>query len=204
VRNFDRARPRDLANAIDVGTGTNLYPAMTMLPFASRVTLFERSHSNRQWLIDALNEPQGSWDEFWKAVAADRPMYQLIRKPLEVLAMRAWVTKGNVFALADNQYDLGTMFFVAESITTRDDEFHRATLNFVGSLKPGAPFAAAFMCRSEGYFVGSTFFPAYSIDVADVEMCLADIARISQIEKVASEDLRTGYSGMIVATGWKR
>jgi len=205
VHCFDRDRPRNLANAIDVGSGTNLYPAMTMLPFASRVTLFERSPANRQWLIDALNEPQGSWDEFWKAVAAGRPTYQRIRKPLEVLAMRAWVTKGNVFALgADDKYDLGTMFFVAESITTRDDEFRRATLNFVDSLKPGSPFAAAFMCRSEGYFVGSTFFPAHSIDVTDVEMCLADIARMSQIEKVASEDLRAGYSGMIVATGWKR
>jgi len=204
VHCFDRSQPGNLAKAIDVGSGTNLYPALTMLPFASRVTLFERSPSNRQWLIDAVNEPQGSWNEFWKAIAADRPTYQRIRDPLDVLAGRAWVTKGNVFALEPNQFDLGTMFFVAESITTRDDEFRRATQNFVGSLVPGAPFAAAFMRRSGGYFVGSTFFPAYSIDTVDVESCLPPIARMSQIKRVDSDDLRDGYSGMIVATGWKR
>lgn len=201
---FDRNQPRALAKAIDVGSGTNLYPALTMLPFVSRVTLFERSPSNRQWLIDALNEPQGSWSEFWKAIAAERPTYQRIRDPLDVLAGLAWVKKGNVFALEPGQFGLGTMFFVAESITTRDDEFQRATENFVGSLVPGAPFAAAFMRRSQGYFVGSTFFPARSIDVEDVETCLAPIARISQINSVESNGLRDGYSGMIVATGWKR
>ncbi|HEX5203969.1 SCO2525 family SAM-dependent methyltransferase [Paractinoplanes rhizophilus] len=205
---FDRAQPRALANAIDVGSGTNLYPALTMLPFAARVTLFERSHTNRQWLIDALVKPQSSWrDEFWPAISDGRPAYQRIKDPMDVLAGLAWVTKGNVFALRSGQsgaYDLGTMFFVAESITTRDDEFERATLNFIDSLKPGSPFAAAFMCRSEGYYVGSTFFPAYSIDDTDVKSCLESVARISQIERVDSDDLRDGYSGMIVATGWKR
>ncbi|MFI5890381.1 SCO2525 family SAM-dependent methyltransferase [Actinoplanes sp. NPDC051513] len=205
VHCFDRSQPRALAKAIDVGSGTNLYPALAMMPFSSRVTLFERSHTNRQWLIDALVKPQPTWrDEFWSAIAQNRPMYQKIKDPLDVLAGRAWVTKGNVFALQPEQYDLGTMFFVAESITTRDDEFRRATLNFVDSLKPGSPFAAAFMCRSEGYFVGSTFFPACSIDDADVERCLAPVARISQIKRVDSDDLRDGYSGMIIATGWKR
>ena len=201
---FDRRQPRSLANAIDVGSGTNLYPALAMLPFASRVTLFERSPSNRQWLIDTLSRPQPSWAEFWDVLAADRPIYQLIRSPLDVLAERARVTKGNVFALEAGNYHLGTMFFVAESITTRDDEFRRATQNFIGSLAPGAPFAAAFMCRSDGYFVGSTFFPACSIEIADVESCLAPITRLRQIVSIPSNDLRDGYSGMIVATGWKK
>jgi hypothetical protein len=210
VHCFDRgqpgkSQPRKLANAIDVVSGTNLYPALTMLPFASKLTLFERSHSNRQWLIDALVKPQSSWrDEFWDAIATDRPTYQTIKDPLDVLAGRAWVTKGNVFALGPDRYDLGTMFFVAESITTRYDEFCRATEHFVDSLVPGAPFAAAFMCRSKGYFVGTTFFPACSIDDADVERCLAPVARMSQIKRIDSDDLRDGYSGMIVATGWKR
>jgi len=210
VHCFDRAlpgksQPRPLANAIDVGSGTNLYPALSMLPFVSRVTLFERSHSNREWLREALARPQLSWkDEFWRAIAGNRPAYQPIKNPLDVLAGRADVIRGNVFALDPDQYDLGTMFFVAESITTRDDEFRRATEHFVDSLVPGAPFAAAFMCRSEGYVVGSTFFPACSIDMADVGACLAPIARINHVTNVDSRGLRDGYSGMIVATGWKK
>jgi len=204
VHCFDRSQPRELCHAIDVGSGTNLYPALTMLPFASRVTFFERSPSNRQWLVDALSAPQDSWNEFWKAIVATRPAYQRIRDPLDVLAGLAWVTKGNVFALEPDQYDLGTMFFVAESITTRDDEFRRATQNFVGSLMPGAPFAATFMRRSLGYYVGDTLFPACSIVEDDVRACLAPVARIRDIETVESHELRDGYAGMIVATGWKR
>jgi hypothetical protein len=205
VHCFDRTQPRQLATAIDVGSGTNLYPALTMLPFSSSVTLFERSYSNREWLTDALAKPQSSWrDEFWTAITAGRPIYQPIKDPLDVLAGRAEVAKGNVFTLDPDQYELGTMFFVAESITTRIEEFRRATLNFVDSLKTGSPFAAAFMRRSEGYFVGTTFFPACSIDTEDVRTCLAPVARMRQIKKVRSHGLRNGYSGMIVATGWKR
>ena len=205
VHCFDRGQPRRMASAIDVGSGTNLYPALTMLPFSSSVTLFERSHSNRQWLGDALVKPQRSWrNEFWGAISFGRPTYQTIKDPLDVLAGRADVTKGNLFALEPGQYDIGTMFFVAESITTHIDEFQRATQRFIDSLVPGAPFAAAFMRRSRGYFVGSTFFPACSIDVADIEICLAPIARLNQIGRIESDDLRDGYSGMIVATGWKK
>ena len=51
------------------------------------------------------------------------------------------------------------MFFVAESITEDPAEFHAALARFVGALKPGAPFAAAFMAGSDGYPVAGTRFP---------------------------------------------
>jgi hypothetical protein len=206
VHCFDRsAPPKRLAKAIDVGTGTNLYPALTMLPYSSSVTLFERSFPNRQWLTDQLARPHSTWqEEFWPVIAADRGVCLDIRNPLGLLHDRAEVTKGNLFELKPDQYDLGTMFFVAESITTRDDEFRRAIQLFVGSLMPGAPFAATFMRRSQGYYVGDTLFPACSIVEDDVRACLAPVARIRDIETVESHGLRDGYSGMIVATGWKR
>jgi hypothetical protein len=176
-----------------------------MLPFSSQVTLFERSHSNREWLSGALTRPQASWrEEFWPAIAAGRPMYQPIRDPLDVLAGRAEVVRGNVFELEPDQFDVGTMFFVAESITTQADEFRRAMQRFVESLVPGGPFAAAFMRGSQGYLVGTTYFPAYPIDVEDVESALAPLARIGRIARIESHGLRDGYSGMIVATGWKK
>lgn len=203
---FDRGTPpKRLASAIDVGSGTNLYPALAMLPFSSSVTLFERSFPNRQWLMDELRRPSASWrDEFWPTIAENRATYNGIKDPLALLADRAEVVRGNVFELRPGRYGLGTMFFVAESITTRDDEFRRATQHFVDSLLPGAPFAAAFMCRSRGYLVGSTYFPACSINLDDVRACLASVARTRDIETVGSHDLRDGYQGMIVATGWKK
>ncbi|MFD0522782.1 SCO2525 family SAM-dependent methyltransferase [Paractinoplanes durhamensis] len=193
-----------IGHAIDVGSGTNFYPALAMLPYSFRVTLFERAYSNREWLSHSLEQPQSSWSDFWAEIASGRRHYDRITRPLELLADRAEVTKGNVFDLRPNRYNLGTMFFVAESITTRDDEFRRATRLFVDSLVSGAPFAAAFMRNSSGYFVGNKRFPACSVSEEDIREALDPVARRLEIQTVASDDLRDGYCGMMVATGRKK
>jgi NNMT/PNMT/TEMT family protein len=208
---FEENVPRtSIGHAIDVGSGANLYPALTMLPYSGRITLYERAHTNRAWLSRSLENPQHSWSQFWQKIARGRHRYDSINssfninKPFEVLADRAEVTKGNVFDLKPNRYHLGTMFFVAESITTRDDEFRRATRRFVDSLVAGAPFAAAFMRDSSGYFVGDRRFPACSVSEEDVHEALAPVARRVEIRTVSSDDLRDGYCGMMVATGRKK
>ncbi|WP_203817973.1 SCO2525 family SAM-dependent methyltransferase [Paractinoplanes ferrugineus] len=193
-----------IGHAIDVGSGTNLYPALTMLPYASRVTLYERAHTNRDWLRHSLERPQSTWLQFWDQIASDRPGYQRITRPLELLADRAEVTRGNVFDLKANRYHMGTMFFVAESITTRDDEFRRATRLFVDSLVPNSPFAAAFMLDSSGYVVAGRHFPACMVSENDVRGALEPVARRVEIRMVDSNDLRDGYGGMMVATGRKK
>ncbi len=190
--------------AIDVGAGANLYPTMTMLPFASEVVLYERANTNRVWLKEQVHAPAASWAKFWDEVRGSRETYQNIKKPMDVLAHRATVVKGNVFALRPDQFDLGTMFFVAESITNRDDEFRRATRLFIDSLVTKAPFAAAFMRDSSGYYVGGERFPACSINEKDVAEALADVAYVDTLEVVESTALREGYCGMIVATGVKK
>jgi hypothetical protein len=197
---FQRCAPRRRrANAIDVGSGTNLYPALTMLPFAGRITLYERAYSNREWLARQLERPAESWRRFWREICG-RPDYDRIAKPFEELGSRAQVVKGNVFHLPSRRYDIGTMFFVAESVSARADEFERAVRQFVGSLTPTAPFAAAFMRNSSGYDVAGHTFPASAVDENDVGRCLADVAEIDDIQVVESH-LHDGYSGMIVATG---
>jgi hypothetical protein len=202
TRHFERNVPPDWSGpAIDVGSGANLYPAMMMLPYASRVTLYERAYTNRVWLEKELIEPRPSWERFWSAIAEDRPEYQRINKPFDVLHRHAAVEKGNIFELKPGRYGIGTMFFVAESITTRESEFTRATRSFVNSLRPGAPFAAAFMQNSSGYIVGSQRFPACSINEDDVRKALAPVARKVEIEPIESHGLRDGYSGMLVAIG---
>ena len=202
---FQRTAPAGrVGQAIDVGSGTNLYPALTMLPYSSRVTLFERAFTNRAWLDRELERPRRSWMQFWDAIADGRPAYAPINKPLEVLHGRADVARGNVFSLAADRYDMGTMFFVAESITTRMGEFERATRNFVNSLRRNAPFAAAFMRNSSGYLVADQRFPACSVSEEDVRRALAPVARTVDIETVESNDLRDGYCGMMVATGRRK
>jgi hypothetical protein len=193
--------PVGRGRAIDVGTGTNLYPALAMLPFATDVTLLERARSNRRWLLEQLVVPTPSWRLFWNAMIPGRPAYQNITEPFRELRARTTVLPGSVYELQAMTYDVGTMFFVAESITSRKAEFQQATRWFVHSLMDRAPFAAAFMRDSSGYEVGGRRFPSCSIREDDVRRCLATVAHGVTVQRVDSKDLRSGYDGMIVATG---
>ncbi|AGL18314.1 SCO2525 family SAM-dependent methyltransferase [Actinoplanes sp. N902-109] len=189
---------------IDVGAGTNLYPALTMLPHTAEITLWERAASNIDWLRAQIVHPLESWWQFWQPMATSHHAYGRIKEPLNLLSRRARVSKANLFLLPTDSYDIGTMFFVAESITNRTDEFERAVAKFVGCLRRRAPFAATFMRNSSGYTVGNTSFPACSVDETDVARALQKVARDVTIRSVRSFDLREGYGGMIVATGRKK
>jgi hypothetical protein len=95
------------------------------------------------------------------------------------------------------------MFFTAESISAEPSEFQVALASFIRSLRPGSPFAAAFMRNSEGYSVGVRQFPAVAITEDDVKCCLAHDTKDLTIHKIGltNKPLRTGYGGMILATG---
>jgi hypothetical protein len=190
--------------AIDVGPGANLYPAMTMLPFTSEIVLYERAHPNREWLHEQLQQPAASWERFWNSVRGTRPDYCCVEDPMEALGRTAKVVEGNLFDLEPDQYDIGTMFFVAESITTRTDEFRKAIRLFLHSLVKGSPFAMTFMRKSSGYEVGSRWFPACWVTEQDVRRCLSEIAQVRDVRVIDSHHLRKGYSGMIVAYGHRK
>ncbi|WP_239133283.1 SCO2525 family SAM-dependent methyltransferase [Rugosimonospora africana] len=189
---------------IDVGSGTNLYPALAMLPSCRQITLVERSRSNVAWLMREIRQFAPSWDPFWGAlVNADADRYKPV-EPREALAARTEVLCGSIFELPRCEWEIGTMFFVAESITAEADEFERATQCFVRSLKPGAPFAAAFMRHSVGYQVNRLHFPAVAVDEGQVGECLDPVAYDVTVTMIPSgaNPLRDGYDGMILATGY--
>ncbi|HKT02423.1 MAG TPA: SCO2525 family SAM-dependent methyltransferase [Rugosimonospora sp.] len=193
------------ARGIDVGTGSNLYPALSMLPLCRRILLWERSRSNVTWLRKQVRRHGPAWDQFWDHLAeADR--YRRMREPWTELPERAKVRCANVFQLPEQEFDVGTMFFVAESISTRVHQFHDAVYRFLGSLRPGAPFAAAFMHNSKGYRVGEIDFPAVPVSTTHVRQCVADAGRIHELYEIDKGDkpLRDDYDGMILVTGWRR
>jgi len=191
---------------IDVGSGANLYPAMALLPFCAKIDLREFGRRNVTWLRNEISNEQkpgysAMWDQYWQVFAANDAYHQ-VEEPRTALAQRARVVRQSIFDLPERQWDMGTMSFVAESLTTQKNEFNAATQRFVSALKPGAPFAAAFMRDSSGYYVGTVRFPAVAIREADVEQCLAPLSEDLDIITVRSDALRrTGYHNMIVATG---
>jgi hypothetical protein len=186
---------------IDVGAGANLYPSLAMLPFCRNVTLFERSANNRKWLTEQRSSFSPVWDKYWNTLAT-RPAYDKI-DPREAFRDRANIIRGDIFKPpARDRWDMGTMFFVAESITQEENEFNRAVKNFIGLLRPTAPFAAAFMQESPGYHVGEIEFPAVPITRPDVEHLLEPLVDELELTSILStKPLRDGYQGMILAVG---
>ncbi|MFJ1731911.1 MULTISPECIES: SCO2525 family SAM-dependent methyltransferase [unclassified Streptomyces] len=204
-----RGRAGRVHSGIDVGAGPNLYPALAMLPWCDRITLLERSESNLDYLRRQLQSYDAHWDQFWEVLRKGEAYAELGDDYGKYLAEAVRAPEpGSLFDLcgSDRRWDLGTMFFVAESITTDLDEFRRGVGCFMHVLNPGAPFAAAFMEHSEGYQVGSQEFPALDVDVAEVRTQLAEYADEVTIHRTANpqELVRDGYTGMILACGRRK
>ena len=103
----------------------------------------------------------GAWDEFWK-LYSERDEYAAVEDARAALANGCEITQGSVFELearAEGAWDVGTMFFVAESITQSRREFRKALIRFLDSLASGAPFAIALMEHSLGYQRGRCGLP---------------------------------------------
>jgi ribosomal protein S18 acetylase RimI-like enzyme len=167
--------------ALDVGTGANLYPALAMLPLVDQITLVDYSPANIDWLRESLDgtAEHWRWESFWQHVSrsagsTERAQeYRPDRAVRRELAERAHPLRGSIFDLPDRgSWDVGTMFFVAESITEDVAEFNEACSCFFRALRPGAPFAAAFMAGSSGYRVDDELFPAVTVDYAQIKTTL--------------------------------
>ncbi|WP_432983582.1 SCO2525 family SAM-dependent methyltransferase [Dactylosporangium sp. CA-233914] len=186
---------------IDVGAGANLYPTLAMLPFCDEIELHEWSRSNRQWLRTQVERYSEVWDPYWHLLAPQEPIYNDI-SPRETVARMTRVRVGNVFQLPRRQWDIGVMFYVAESISMQEREFNAAIERFTGALRPGAPFAAAFMKESRGYMNGHNRFPAVPVTEADVRHALERHVDDVHVETIFSGQLlRSDYKGMILALG---
>jgi hypothetical protein len=192
---------------IDVGTGANLYPALTMLPFCESITLFEYSAANIAWLTKQRAAGWPSWDQSWREfwqLLCEAGAYQDLPNPKEELSRRVHIQPGDVFELSGEEpWDVGTMFFVAESITDQRAEFLAALDHFFAMLKPNAPFAMAFMEHSHGYRSGGRSFPATDVGENDIARCLQ--GRAVEVEtyfvEAGDKPLRTDHTGMILAHG---
>jgi hypothetical protein len=194
------------ARGVDIGPGANLYPSLAMLPFCDRLDLIEISAANVRWLRRQgrwWHRFDRRWNPFW-AVYTENAVYKDYaagRKPMVEFGRKAVISQGSVFRLPRAEWDMGTMFFVACSLSTDLNEFHDAVHGFVGSLKPKAPFAAAFMTKSNGYYVAGQWFPAVPIDDVTVKRSLNDVAYDVRIDPIDSSDPLRPDVGMLLATG---
>ena len=209
VRAYAEDRPERPWRGIDVGTGANLYPALSLLPFCERIRLHEWSKHNVDWLSGEISGGfREAWDQFW-GVLTEREPYAAVPDPRGRFEAMTEIVWGSVFELLPERivqiggpWDVGTMYFGAESMTEDEDEFQRAVEYFLRALNPGAPFATAFMKNSEGYPVGGVKFPAVKVDAEKVSKHLDSLVYDFEVQEVEPDlTLRHGYEGMLIATG---
>lgn len=152
-------------------------------------------------------EMRPQWHHFWRVTReAYGPDYPLPDDPIPILRARTVLTQGSIFDLPKRTSDAATMFFCAESITERQDEFEAACASYARCVKPGGTLAAAFLVRSAGYSVADRRFPVLCISAESIENVFTRHAhgiravRIGIIER----EIRSGYSGFVFLTGIAR
>ncbi len=200
---FAEAKLSD-ARCVDVGSGANLYPVLSLLPFARTVDLCEWSTSNVRWLRTQIDCYDELWDPYWQ-VCAEHPAYSALADPRSRLAQVGRVLRTSVFDLPRHAWGAGTMFFVACSISADPAEAEHAIGRFLDALRPGSPFAVAVMLGSRGYSVGRRLFPAVALRRAEVVANIAAGAYDLDVHQVRPRPpLRDGYLSMLLATGRTR
>lgn len=194
-------------HGIDVGTGSNLYPALALAPHCEWITLSEYSTANVTWLHETLEHIPDEWKPYWSVLNERGDLVDWDLAKSEIASTTA-VQQRSIFRLPLERWDIGTMAFVADCLTADPAEFEQALGCFLGALKPGAPFVAAFMENSHGYRVGDTWFPAVPLTGPMVGAALtrsgaADGFIVHRVD-IDPAPIRAGYSGYLVATGRSR
>jgi hypothetical protein len=194
---------------VDVGTGPNLIPFFCALPRARRLTAWEYAESNIAWLERELerDEMRPQWRHFWSVARnAYLPAFRLPETPMPSLRAKCALIRGSIFDLPARMWDAATMFFCAESITERQDEFEAACAAFASCVKPGGALVAAFLVRSAGYVVAERPFPVLPLSPESIEAVFARHADGIEAERIGivPREIRSGYSGFIFLTGTAR
>jgi hypothetical protein len=199
-RCLEKTEPYSI-RGVDVGAGANLYPALAMLPWCEKVVLLEYAAPNVEYL-ERQTTPgglDGVWDAFWD-VLSQAPAYRDV-DPRGRIGEVVRVERQNLFDLdGHRRWDIGTMFFVADSMSECPEEFRRGVRCFMNALGEGAPFAAAFMKESVGYQVGEERYPAYRVNEERAWESLVPYSDGLEIHDL-NQVVREGHDGMLLALG---
>lgn len=200
------AQPKDKKlSIVDVGTGPNLIPFFSAFPRAAKLTAWEYAQSNVDWLKAELKRDtlRPQWRHFWDVARKAHKDPSLPDNPLPALAAIADVRQGSVFDLPKAQWDAATMFFCAESITERPDEFEAACASFAQCVKPGGALVGAFLVRSGGYVVADRPFPVLHVSSETIAATFSKHAIDVKADHIGivEREIRSGYAGFILLTG---
>lgn len=185
---------------LDIGTGSNLFPVISLLPFASRIECSDRSASNRNWLESEFRGDGARWIEY----------FDVCRSHLrsDVAPFLSWsrlvslveVVERDVDDLeVDHEFDIVSSFFVIESSTDRVDVVAKRMKALAEAVSAHGDIFVGLMLGSLGYSVGGVPYPAVALQPEDVrEMATAAGLKIESLHALdrGVDAVRSGYTGM--------
>ena len=119
-------------------------------------------------MLRAEMRPQ--WRHFWSVTRdAYQPGYGLPDDPMPTLRAKTVVKAGLDLRPARTRWDAATMFFCAESITGRQDEFEAACAAFARCVKPGGALIAAFLVGRPDMSWRIALFPVSAFPPRSIE-----------------------------------
>ena len=199
---YYRQFPADtFERSVEFGAGPNLYPLMLAAGVSRHIHAIEPSANSVAYLRQQLRDvPEASWAAFYQACRERLPT--LPEDPRDALS-RVTVAQVRAQDVDPGAYDLGSMHFVAESVTEDRDEFEALCGLFVRSVRPEAPVVAAFMENMGRYGLGDgSRWPGYPVDADKVAAAFDGITTELHIDRIDADETLPdyGYTGMVLLT----
>jgi hypothetical protein len=191
--------PDSVGVSLELGAGPNLYPLMLAAAVSRDIHAVERSPANVAYLTRQLRDgPDASWSPFYVACRAGQPA---LPPALPDALARVRVSQGDLAGVPAGAYDLGSMHFVAESVTEDRDEFHALCAAFARAVRPGGLLIAAFMENMGRYQLGDgSSWPGFPVDQAEVRSAFAPHVERLDLDRIDADPTLPdyGYSGMVL------
>ncbi|MGF7228770.1 MAG: hypothetical protein ACQR33_02180 [Candidatus Saccharibacteria bacterium] len=202
-----------LERVADVGTGPSLVLPLAGVAYAKHVELIEPGAQNAAYLRRVLQETQDmyqDWNVIEQQIAADAHALPAHAHAARLLMERAVVRQAKLGDLAPDTYDMVTSCFCAESATGDVKECSDMIQTMLGSLKKDGIFAVGYIEHSQGYpdytheenGINPRKFPAVDIDKQWLERQFRG-NNITVSRCPYSQEMRDGYSGVLLAIGTK-
>ncbi len=191
-------------SVIDVGTGPNLYPALTLLPFAKKITLTDISESNLKFLREQTVSPSHIWSQYWRMLMKHDRAYRsgLYPQKLQTVAVR----KHNILTATSRRYTLATSHFCLEAISNQIDVFMNACKRFTELVHPDGYLVAVFMENSTHYFVDGVRYPTITVNQTLLLQIFGRLTKNINIVRIprSKKPIRSGYSGILLLTAQRK